>query len=469
MTSSKIPPMFAHQEEDVKFELANDLVFDASDPGTGKTRTRLEVFSRRRANGAKCLLILAPKSILRSAWINDCQKFTPWLKIVAAYAENRAEAFGQAADVYVTNHDAVKWLAKQTPTFFDKFSDLVVDESGAFKHRTSQRSKALSKIKKYFPKRVCMNGTPAPNTITDIWHQMFILDDGQRLGQSFFAFRSATQVSEQVGPQPNMVKWADRPGSAEAVGDMIRDITIRHTLEDCVSIPANHSYVLPFYLTPTLEQAYDLMKQTAVLQLAQGTVTAINAAAVVTKLLQIISGAVYEDEDTYHVIDETRYETVVDLVEARKFSVVFFNWTHQRDLLKKHMDARGLTYGVIDGSVTDRKRDQTVEYYQNGFYRSVLCHPKSAAHGLTFTKGTSTIWPSPTYNLEHWIQGNRRIYRAGQTEKTETVNMIAQGTLEEYVFSRMTDKSVTMMDLLDLLKEMANGIPGVPQNPTAQP
>lgn len=464
-----LPPLFSHQESDVKTELVVDRLFDASDPGTGKTRTRLEAYSRRRASGAKCLLVIAPKSLLKMAWENDNQKFTPWLKVSCAYAENREEAFKAAADIYVTNHDAVKWLAKQAPSFFDKFSDLVVDESGAFKHRTSQRSKALGKIKKYFPKRVCMNGTPNTNSITDVWNQINILDDGQRLGPSFFAFRAATQIPEQVGPQPNMVKWTDRPGAEHAVGDLIRDITIRHTLEECVSIPANHSYSVPFELTPKLDKAYQQMEAQAILQLSTGTVTAINAAAVVTKLLQIASGAVYDSEEAYHIVDTARYETIADLVEARKFSVVFFNWIHQRDLLQEEFKKRGITYTTVDGSVTRLKRDKAIEHFQNGFYRVLLAHPKSAAHGLTLTKGTSTIWSSPTYNLEHWIQGNRRIYRAGQTEKTETVNIIAPGTLEEKVFHVLTNKGVRMMDLLDILKEMGSGVPRVPEDTPTQP
>lgn len=453
---SSVPPLFEHQKGDIEFELNNDRVYDASDPGTGKTRTRLEVFSQRRAKGANCMLVIAPKSLLYSAWVVDCQKFTPWLKVVTAYAENREKAFKQQADIYVTNHDAVKWLAKKPASFFDKFSDLVVDESGAFKHRTSQRSKALGKIKGYFPRRVCMNGTPNPNTITDIWNQINILDDGRRLGRSFFAFRAATQLPEQVGPKPNMVKWSDRPGAEESVSDLIKDITIRHVFEECHDIPPNHNYIMPFQLTSKLEKAYEEMESKAVLALRTGTVTAINAAAVVTKLLQIASGAVYENEDTYHILDEARYELVADLADARKFSVVFFNWKHQRDLLQKVFDEREITYTVIDGSVTKGKRDKAVEYFQNGFYRVLLAHPKSAAHGLTLTKGTSTIWTSPTYNLEHWLQGNRRIYRAGQTEKTETINIIAEGTLEEHVYSVLVNKGVKMMDLLTLLKDMGN-------------
>ena len=142
-----------------------------------------------------------------------------------------------------------------------------------------------------------------------------------------------------------------------------------------------------------------------------------------------------------------------DLVDARKNSIVFFNWKHQRDLLIKEFEKRGITYVLVDGSVTKNKREKAIEHFQNGLYRVMLAHPKSAAHGLTLTRGTSTIWASRTYNLEHWLQGNRRIYRAGQTEKTETVNIIADATIEEHVYRVLTDKSIRMMDLLNLLKD----------------
>lgn len=387
------------------------------------------------------------------AWEADVQKFVPWMKVSLAYAENRQAAFEERADIYVTNHDAVKWLAKQPPKFFEKFSDLIVDESGAFKHHTSQRSKALNKIKKFFGRRVAMNGTPNPNTVTDLWNQMNIVDDGKRLGPSFYAFRAAVQVPKQVGPSAHMVKWEDREGSETAVGKLIGDITIRHTLEECHDIPENHSYIVPFILNTKLRRAYDEMEATAVLQLDTGTVTAINAASVVTKLLQVASGAVYEDEETYHLIDGSRYELVGELCEQRKNSVVFFLWKHQRDLLIQEFNKRGLTHVLIDGSVTGKKkRKAAVDMFQAGFYRILLAHPQSAAHGLTLTRGTSTIWASPTYNLEHYLQGNRRIHRAGQKLRTETVNVLAEDTIEERVYHVLATKNVKVVDLLKVLR-----------------
>ena len=449
----KVPKLYEHQAGDIKFELKNPRIIDTSDPGTGKTRTRLEVFSKRHSIGAaKGMLAIVPKSSIYSTWECDVKKFTPWLKVSAAYAENREKAFKKKADIYITNHDAVKWLAKQPASFFAGFDSLVVDESTAFKHSTSQRSRALNKIKKYFKFRCVMTGTPNTNSVTDIWNQVHVVDDGQRLGTSFYGFRAAVQIPEQVGPKVNMIKWTDRPGAEESVGSLLRDITIRHIFEECHDIPKNHNYVIPFKPSVKLQTAYETMERDSFLQLKSGEITAINAATVVNKLLQIASGAVYDSEGKYHLVDTSRYELIADLVEARKFCVVFFNWTHQRDLLQEEFKKRGITNVLIDGSVSKGKRNDAVSHFQNGFYRVLLAHPQSAAHSLTLTRGTSTIWSSPTYNLEHWLQGNRRIYRAGQTQKTETVNVIAEGTIEEKVYSVLSKKHVKLSDLLEVLR-----------------
>jgi len=449
---SKVPPLFEHQVEDIEFEIANPRVYDTSDPGTGKTRTRLEVIAKRRAKGSGKTLVMSPKTLIRRAWEADCKKFTPWLSTSCCFAETRAKDFARSADVYITNHDAAKWLANQKPAFFAQFGGLVVDESSAFKHHTSDRARALNHIKKYFEFRTCMSGTPNSNTITDIWNQINVLDDGKRLGSSFYAFRSATQIPEQVGPKLNMVKWVDRPGAEAAVGGLIADITIRHIFEDCHDIPENFNYVVPFELSHGHTQVYDEMAEKALVHLTTGNVAGINAAAVATKLLQIASGAVYDEQSNYHVVDTSRYELIGELVQARKFCVVFFLWKHQKELLQEEFTRRGITHTLIDGSVSSNKRDEAVQLFQNGFYRVLLAHPASAAHGLTLTKGTSTIWASPTYNLEHWLQGNRRIYRAGQTQKTETVNVVAEDTLEAKVYGVLSSKNTKMMDLLEMLK-----------------
>lgn len=442
------PPLFSHQRTSIEFIRARERVFDASDPGTGKTRVAIESFSERRLRGGGAALILAPKSLLRAAWAADIRKFAPHLETSVAYAENRSAAFERAADCYITNHDAAVWLAKQPKGFFSKFDTLIIDEVGAFKHATSQRSKAVNRIKQYFRFRLVMNGTITPNSVTDVWNQMFIVDDGKRLGPSFYAFRNAVCTPKQVGPSAQMVKWEDRVGASDAVSKLMEDVTIRHKFEDCLDIPPNHEYAMPYQLTDKQQKAYEQMETAQVALLKHGMVTAVNAAAVATKLLQIASGAVYSEDGQYQLVDTERYETVLDLAEQRPHTVIFFLWKHQKDFLIAEAHRRGLSFCVIDGEATDRERNEAVDYFQKGLYRICFAHPQSAAHGLTLTRGTATIWASPTYNLEHYQQGLKRIYRAGQTQKTETIVMVAQDTIEEKVWAALQSKKVRMDDLL---------------------
>lgn len=450
--AAQVIPLFKHQQESLKVLSKEERICDFSDPGTGKTRVQVEDFTARRKKKGACALVLASKSLLESAWKADFHRFAPGIKVSVAYAANRAAAFAETADVYVTNHDAVKWLASKPVSFFKRFDTLIIDESTAFKHHTSQRSKAVAKIARHFKWRRILTGTPNGNTITDVWHQVFIVDDGKRLGTSFFKFRSAACIPEQVGPMPNMIAWRNRPGIENTVAAILSDIVIRHEFEKCVDIPANHQYARLFTLSKKHYAVYREMENFQIVKLKNTTVTAVNGAVAATKLLQIASGAVYDDDEKYSLIDSDRYSLVLDLVEERTHSIVFFNWVHQRDELVKEAEKRGLTFAIYDGTVTDRERTRIVRDYQAGAYRVLFAHPQSAGHGLTLTKGVATIWASPTYNLEHFLQGLKRIHRIGQTEKTETIVVLAEGTLDEAVWSSLQAKKVSMTELLRSLK-----------------
>lgn len=439
-----------HQAVSLKFLKKNPRVFDMSDPGTGKTLVEIVDFAERRRKKGKCLLVLCPKSLLRAAWYNDFKKFAPDMKVSLAYAANREDAFAEAADVYVTNVDAAKWLAAKPKSFFAKFDTLVIDESDAYKHHTSARSKATAKITKYFEYRRLLSGTPTSNGICDLWHQMFLVDDGKRLGKSFFGFRSACCIPTQSGPSAQMLKWEDKDGIESVVASLIEDVTIRHKFEDCVDIPENHQYAIPFTLTKKHQAIYDELEQTSLAVLSKTTITAINGAVLATKLLQTASGAVYDDSGNYAQIASERYELALDLVEARKHSIVFYQWEHQLQELVAGAKARKISHVVWDSN-----HPEIEKHFQSGFYQVLFAHPASAGHGLTLTKGTATIWPSPTHNLTHFLQGLKRIHRIGQSEKTETIVIVAEGTLDEKCWAAMQRKKIRMDELFISLEEAA--------------
>lgn len=449
--------LFKHQKKSLKHAETTDIVFDCSDPGTGKTAVAIMDFAPRRKKKGGVALVLAPRSLLRSTWFNDFKKFAPQLKVSVATAVDRGAMFDVDADVYVTNTDATKWLAAQKPAFFKRFDTLIIDESSAYKHPTTQRSKAALKIAKHFRYRRAMTGTPNGRSITDVFHQIMLLDGGQRLGKSFFAFRNTVCESKQVGRNANAINWTDKDGAEEAVFGLIQDITIRHKFEDCTDIPACHRYTMAYEMPAKQRKAYDMMQDQQLLVLTdmkkKGTIiTAVNAAVVMGKLLQVASGAIYESPDKYHLIDDGRYKMVLDLVEERQHTLVFFHWKHQRDAMVAEATKRKLRYAVLDGSTKDAEREAIVLKYQAGMLDVVFAHPRSAAHGLTFTRGSTIIWASPTADLELYEQGSKRQHRIGQTKRTEVITILAEDSQDERVYHEiLMPKAKRMANLLDLL------------------
>lgn len=457
--NSNIPAPYAHQEETATFWVDNPLMFCTSDPGTGKTRSIIDGFDKSR-KFKKRLLVLAPLSILDVSWAADIRKFAPHLTAAVARGSKRKKILEQDIDIVVVNHDAIKWLLtewQKNPELFKDFTHLAVDESTAFKNPSSQRSKAMAKFRFSVPFThvTMMTGTPDSNGVTDLWHQAYLLDQGERLGTKYFHFRNIMCYAKQTGPRPEMRKFIDHEDAKDKCAAMLEDITIRHELEQCLSMPEQvfHDRILP--IPPKVLSAYKYLLEHGYLEAGDDVINPINAGAKVRKLLQLLSGAVYDEEGKAVFIHEERYQYIIDLILERPHqSLVAFNWKHERDALVKLADKAKITYGVIDGNASAAERKRIVDEYQAGKIKVIFAHPQSAGHGLTLTKGLTTIWASPVYNAEHYVQFNRRQYRAGQTLRTEVIRIAYEDTHELEVYRQLDSKVASMDDLLEIFRDL---------------
>ena len=448
MINNNIPAPYAHQKTTTDFIVNTKCCLITSDPGTGKTRAVLDAHA---ILGGRTL-VLAPLSILEAAWGEDISKFQPQIKYGVAYAKNRAKIFeDDTNEMVITNFEAVNFLQKN-PQYCKQFDTIVIDEFTAFKNREAKRSKNLNKIISYFTNRIAMSGTPNSNTILDIWHPVFLVDGGERLGSRFYAFRHQACTPKFNGFAN---EWIDKPGIEEAVANKLSDISIRFALSDCMDLPDNIVRTVNTKLTPNVQKQYKTLADESVLYTKSGTVNAVHAAARVKKLLQLVTGAVYDEDGVVQFVHQERYDIVMTLVGQRAHSLVAFNWKHERDALVELAQKEGYTFEVIDGSVPAERRKDIVSRYQAGQIKVLFCHPQSAGHGLTLTKASTVIWCSPTYNAEHYQQFNQRIYRAGQTQKTETILIQARNTWEPEVYKKLNTKLGRMENLLHILKEVS--------------
>lgn len=442
--------LFPHQETTATFKASHPRCFNTSDPGTGKTLASLVAYLRSKEGR---LLVLAPLSILQPSWGDDIEKYTNLSYQIAHGSEKkRKAALNSQSDVIITNHDAVKWLEKD-PSLLASFSHIVVDEFTAFKNRTAQRSKALKKLTDKVKYLWMLSGTPNSNTVLDLWYPALLVDNGVRLGKRFWQFRSQVCTPVQVGPQINHVKWEDKPDATFDVFDRMKDITIRFTADECIDLPEHSVHDMLLEMPKNIAQQYKNFIEQDFVETETGVVTSIHAGARVRKALQLLSGALYDGDGVVHKVHEDRYRLVMDLIDAREQCVVAFNYRHEREALCRLAEKYGFSYGVIDGSIPNAMRTEYVSRFQTGELRVIFAHPQSASHGLTLTRGTTTIWCSPTYMAEHYQQFIRRIYRAGQTRKTETIRIAYRGSKEIDVYKKLSDKVVRMEDLLSLFHQ----------------
>ena len=439
-----MPAAYSHQVDTTKFIIDHPRCLITSDPGTGKTRAVLDAHSLIEGK----TLVLAPLSILEAAWADDIHKFQPDIKYGVAYAKNRKKIFEDTEiDMLITNFEAVNFLVKNQ-SYLQDYTTIVIDEFTAFKNREAKRSKNLKSIIGNFDIRIAMSGTPNTNTILDIWHPTLLIDDGKRLGVRFYSFRNQVCTPRFNGFAN---EWIDKPGIEEIVAKQLNEITIRHALEDCIDLPDNIVRTVYTNLSPKVMKMYKTLAEESVLYTKQGTINAVNASARVKKLLQLVSGGVYDEFGNTQYFHQERYDLVMDLVDQRAHSLVAFNWKHERNALIEIAKKKQISYDVIDGDVPAFKRKSIIDRFQAGQIKVLFAHPQSASHGLTLTKATACIWCSPTYNAEHFQQFNRRIYRAGQTRKTETILITARNTWEESVYDKLNGKLGRMENLLNIL------------------
>lgn len=440
---------YKHQQETINLYDKEAKTYDASTMGVGKTFCCIADIVNKQTKA----LVLCPKSLVSSVWVNDIRKFAPHLTTATILApdKSRVEGVESNADVYITNVDGVKWLDKNvTPAWYKQIDILIIDEATNFKNRMSGRSKALRKIAGLFKYRRLLSGTPTGGNVTDLWHQYYLLDEGTKYyGKSFTKFRDMTQISIQTGPQPNMVKWENRPGIEKSLAKIVEPVTIRHELTQVVDMPSRIVQSYKYKPLPKIIKTYNQLRKHGLVMLKEGTINAINAASLNTKLLQTLSGSVFNEDGDPILVDKQRYDLVLDLVESTEHSIVFFNWRHQSKYMQDCAKYRGVSFETIDGSRSNKERAEIVQNFQDGKYQTLFLQVQAASHGLTLTRADTTIWASPTYLADYYEQANARVFRIGQKKRTFTIHVEAEGTVEKKVYSALQDK----LRSIDLLTE----------------
>lgn len=444
-----------YQKRATQFIIDNRYCALFLDMGLGKTVSTLTAIDILKNDYLEIdkVLVIAPKSVALNTWSGETAKWDHLRKlrisVAMGTAAQRTKAIERDADIYVTNRDNVKWIVdyfKKEPWPFDT---VVLDESSSFKNPSSQRFKALRKIRPQLRRVIELTGTPSPNGLMDLWPQIWLLDMGERLGRTLGSYRSEFFTAGRRNGAV-VYDWIARPGARQRISKRLADISMSMQASDYLDMPDVIDGGLTLALPPDEMRDYQAFQREQLMQLDNTDIEAVTAAALTNKLLQYTGGALYDDQHNWHEVSTAKLEALQDIVESTDESVlIYYQYQSEKDRILK----------MLPDAVTFTGEPELLESWNAGKIRLMLAHPASVAYGLNMQAGGHIIvWYTPTWNLELYMQANARLHRQGQTKPVVIYHLIAAGTIDERVMQALNCKNGSQAALLKHIKELRESI-----------
>ena len=413
--------------------------------GLGKTVTTLTAITDLLDSfSVSKVLIIAPLRVANSVWHTESKRWTHTkdltFSIVTGSEKERISALFKSADIYVINRENVQWLVEHYKTKWP-YDLVVIDESSSFKSASSQRFKALKKVRTLTDRMVQLTGTPSPNGLIDVWSQMFLLDGGERLGKTMSAYKMRFFEAGYNGYSFKPVKNADK-----IIHKLIDDIVISLNVDDYLEMPERIDTVMRVNIPPARLAEYKQLEREFLIQINDNEIVAYNAATLAGKLLQYCNGAMYTDElKNWTEIHTAKLDALDEILEDNQDENLLIAYNYKTDLIR--LKAR-----YPDAVVLDNDPD-IITRWNNGQIKILLAHPASAGHGLNLQHGGSIIvWFGLNWSLELYQQFNGRLHRQGQTKPVRIVHIVADGCIDDKVMRAIENKAQTQDELLNALK-----------------
>ncbi|MBM0342498.1 SNF2-related protein [Staphylococcus pseudintermedius] len=417
------------------------------DMGLGKTVSTLTAFSDLQLLDTEKMLVIAPLNVAKDTWADEIDKWEhlKHLRVskVLGTPKQRLAALNKEADIYVTNKKNTKWLCDQYKKDWP-FDMVVIDELSTFKNPSSQRFKAIRKKLPLMKRFVGLTGTPSPNSLLDLWAQVYLIDRGERLETSFSRYRErffkpTHQISDHV------FNWELRGGSEEKIYELIEDVCLSMKASDYLDMPERIDTVHSVNLSSKERKLYDELEKHYILESEEdGTIVAQSGASLSQKLLQLSNGAVYTDDESVRHLHDRKLDKLEEIIEESQGQplLVFYNFKHDKERIMERFDE---VVTLDDESYKDR--------WIEGKVKILLAHPASAGHGLNLQKGGHIIvWFGLTWSLELYQQANARLYRQGQTHTTIIHHIMTDNTIDQKVYQALQNKELTQEDLMQAIK-----------------
>lgn len=452
----RFKPM-GHQIDTAAFLTLHDRAFCFNEPGTGKTMSALWAADYLMNIGrVRRCLILCPLSIMQAAWMADLNSSIVHRSAVIAHhakATRRIEMVQQDYEFVIINYEGLALIADEVRNN-GQFDLVIADESNSYKDPNTKRWKALKSILRPETRLWMMTGTPASQSPLDAYGLAKLVNPK---GVPSFA----TAWRDLVMQKLTMFKWVAKPSAKEHVFNALQP-AIRFTKAQCLDLPPVVTVTREVALTPQQNKYYTAIKEQMLAQAAGATISAVNAAACLSKLLQISCGAALTDNKEVVAFDASPRLSVLDevLAETERKVIIFALFRSAIDTVYQHLVKTGISAEVIHGDVAASKRGDIIRRFQNTpDPRVLVMQPQATAHGITLTAADTVVFYGPLMSVEQYAQCIARADRKGQTATSVTVVHIEGSPVEKRMFKALQGKLTDHALIVEMFNaEMKRGV-----------
>lgn len=434
--------------------------------GTGKTLTTLAALYELNPNGN--VLVIAPKNIARSTWFDEIEKWGFPFRTKSLLLNERGkdlsrkkryelynEALTAPPTIYFINTEKIPDLINNLPKNEQgqpiwAYPYVIIDESQTFKSYNSTRFEELKKVRPCIQKIIELTGTPTPKDLQDLWSQIYLLDQGQRLGDCITRYRERYfRPGRIINNHP--VDWRALPGAEEAIYRQISDIvvSVKNTEIKLPDIIYNNVTV---HMNDDEVNIYKELLHEQVIDIGEHEVTASNAGVLAMKLAQMASGGIYVDEHhNFELIHEHKAEHCEYIINNTNSPVIIAYWfdSDKQIILNYFEKQRKSKKSDIEPVVFDNTPEMQ-KRWNNGEIPVMLLQPASSGRGLNLqTGGHTMIFYTVPDSLELYIQTVARIYRQGQTHSVIIHRLVTKGTHDERKINNVETRTDNQNRLID--------------------
>jgi hypothetical protein len=416
--------------------------------GGGKTIIALTAFVDLRSAGLLDgpALCIAPLAVAESTWHTEAAHWehTRHLRVerVLGTAKQRIAALLRPADIYVSNYDNLRWLVTETARRQLRFSVLIADEASNLKSPDAQRTKLMIALGQQIPRRWALTGTPRNHQLSDVWGPAQFVQQG-RAFPPFHPWRDAHFFPTDLYQR----HWVPKQASEPAIVAKVREFTHVVDREALSTRPPVVEIVHDVQLPADVATLYDELDAggttASVARLAAAGVPTIPEMAIVGRLMQVCSGALYTDTagGTFNRLHDRRLDRLGDIHDGHERpTLVFINFRHEAARIRERFSfARELIPERLDA-------------WNAGEIEMAYAHPASMGHGINAQRGSNVLcWFSLTWSAELFAQANARLVRQGQTDTVNLHIMLCAGRIDAIAHRVVAQRLVEQARLVEAL------------------